>query len=146
MKTRNLIVWTSMIVATLALTTGAASQARGQSANEDGVVAVGGVSILTIRIPAAGMSVKQRADAITTRLRFMLSDPDLKPSDIVASPLGDNAAEITVKGKLLVTIDSAMAKIDSTTPMKLAKSWTKHLRKVLPQLNVQPNPNDKKAQ
>lgn len=135
-----------MTVTALSIACGAGAlqgAALGQ-ANQDGVVAVGGVSILTIRRAAAGMSVKQRADAVTDRLRFILADPNLKASDIVAVSIDNSNAKIMVKDRILVTIDMDTAKLDSTTPIKLARSWAEHLRKVLPQVNVQPNPNDKK--
>ena len=105
-------------------------------------MSVGGEHILTVRFPAAGMSIKQRADAITERLVTILSNPNLKPEDIVAVPLGDGEAEIMVKGKLLVTVDKQTAHFNTTTPLALAQSWTAHLRKVLPQVNVKPNPNE----
>jgi len=109
--------------------------------NPDGMVAVGGVSILTFRFPAAGMSIKQRADAVTARIRAILADPALKPSDIVAVPMDKSNAKIMVKDRLLVTIDEETARFNTTTPLALAQAWTQHLRKVLPQLNVKPNPN-----
>ncbi len=108
----------------------------------DGDVDVGGEHILTVRFPAAGMTVKQRADAITDRLATILSDPNLRPSNIVAVPLGKNAAKIMVKNELLVTVDPQTAQFNHTTPLALAQGWVKHLRQVLPKINVKPNPND----
>jgi hypothetical protein len=112
------------------------------AASGEGDVSVGGEHILTVRFPASGMSIKQRADAITERLVTILSDPNLKPEDIVAVPLGKDEAKIMVKDKLLVTVDKQTARFNTTTPLALARSWTVHLRKVLPEVNVQPNPND----
>lgn len=108
----------------------------------DGDVSVGGEHILTVRFPSGGMSVTERADAITERLVTILSDPDLKPADIVAVSLGKNAAKILVKNRLLVTVDLQTARYNQTSPLALAQSWTTHLRKVLPQINVKPNPNN----
>ena len=123
----------------ISISAGAVQTQPTTPANQDGVVAVGGVSILTIRFATEGMSVKDRADKITDRLRFMLGEPDMKPSDIVAAPLGADAAVITVKGRLLVTIDAQTAQFNSTTPLKLARVWVQHLRTVILQVNVQPN-------
>jgi hypothetical protein len=135
--------WIRMAVAAIgiSISAGAVQTQPVAPGNQDGVVAVGGVSILTIRFATEGMSIKDRADKITDRLRFMLGDADLKPSDIVASSLGAGSAVITVKGRLLVTIEAQTAQFNSTTALKLAQSWTHHLRMVLMQVNVQPNDN-----
>lgn len=107
----------------------------------EGDVAVGGEHILTVRFPAGGLSVKQRADAITERLVTILSAPNLKPSDIVVVPMGRQAAKITVNNKLLVTVDAQTAHFNQMTPLQLAQSWAVHLRRVLPHINAEPNPN-----
>jgi hypothetical protein len=108
----------------------------------EGDVDVGGEHILTVRFPAAGMSVKQRADAITDRLTTILSNPNLKPSNIVAVPFGKSAATILVNGHLLVTVDAQTAQFNHTQPLALAQMWVKHLRHVLPKVNAKPNPNE----
>ncbi len=110
--------------------------------NPDGEVAVGGEHVLTVRFPANGMSVKERADAIQERLVTILSDPKLKPSDIVALPSGRTEAKIVVKDRLLVTIDAQTARFNTSKPLALAKAWADHLRRVLPRINVKPNPNN----
>jgi hypothetical protein len=131
----------AIVALALSIPAGAVQTEPAAQAHQDGVVAVGGVNILTIRFACDGMSVKERADKITDRLRHILGNPDLKPSDIVAAPLGEDAAVITVKGRLLVTIDAQTAQFNSTTPLKLARMWVHHLRRVIVQVNVQPNPN-----
>jgi hypothetical protein len=143
MKSGSFHIWesaTAMILALCSATIAAGDQMTLQE-NRNGLVAVGGVSILTIRFPAAGMSVKRRAGAVTDRLRYILADPTLKPSDIVAVPEGDNAAKIMVKGRLLVEVEPETARYNTTTPLALAQEWTQHLRQVLPEVNVRPNPN-----
>ena len=110
-------------------------------ADSDGDVNVGGEHILTVRFAANGMSIKDRADAITERLTRILSDSHLKPSDIVTAPSGKDAV-IKVKDKLLVTVDAQTARFNQTTPLKLAESWAQHLRVVLPRVNFRPNPNE----
>lgn len=145
MKLKRSILLQSMTALTLALSAlmGAAQTQPDTQNSRDGLVAVGGVSILTIRFPAAGMSVRRRADAITERLRVILADPTLKPSDIVAVPDG-NEAKIMVKNRLLVTVEPETARYNTSTPLELAQMWVEHLRKVLPEVNVQPNPNDQR--
>lgn len=121
--------------------TGALSQGAAHADTGEGSVDVGGVHILTVRFPAAGMTVAQRADAITERLVPILSDPTLKPADIYAVPLGHSAVKIMVKNRLLVTIDEQTAKFNTTTPAGLGAVWVAHLRRVLPEVNALPNPS-----
>jgi hypothetical protein len=109
-------------------------------ADGDGDVNVGGEHILTVRFPANGISIKDRAEAITDRLTRILADPNLKPSDIVVSPSGKDAV-IKVKDKLLVTVDAQTARYNQAKPMALGETWAQHLRLVLPRVNFRPNPN-----
>ncbi len=113
----------------------------------EGDVDVGGVHLLTVRARESGMSVKQRADRITDRLRFILADPNLRPSDVHVVPLGNDNAKIRVKNRLLVTVtpeDARLSSRNKMTSLELAHSWARHLRSTLPQLNVKPNPNEVK--
>ena len=61
-------------------------------------------------------------------------------SDIVVARNGKDAV-IRVKDRLLVTVDAPTAKFNQTDPMSLGESWAKHLRIILPKINVKPNPN-----
>jgi hypothetical protein len=106
----------------------------------EGDVNVGGEHVLTVRFPVNGMSIKDRADAITDRLVRILSDPNLKPSDITVQPSGKDAV-IMVKDKLLVTVDAQTAHFNQTKPLALAEFWAAHLRVVLPKINFKPNKN-----
>ena len=112
----------------------------GAHADSEGDVSVGGEHILTVRFAANGISIKDRADAITERLVRILSDPHLKPADIVVVPSGKDAV-IKVKDKLLVTVDAQTARFNGTKPVALGESWAQHLRIVLPKVNAKPNPN-----
>lgn len=123
------------------LLTGVTAFGQTDSVDNEGQVAVGGEQILTVRFPAAGMSIKERADAITDRLVLILSNPNLKPSDIQVVPLTNHEAKITVGNRLLVTVDRQTARYNQTTPFLLAQSWAAHLRRVLPRVNVKPNSN-----
>jgi hypothetical protein len=113
-------------------------------ADSDGDVNVGGEHILTIRFASNGYSIKDRADAVTDRLTRILSDSSLRPSDIVVSRSGKDAV-IRVKDRLLITVDAQTAHFNQTTPLALGESWAKHLRIVLPRVNVRPNPNDERG-
>ncbi len=117
--------------------------AKAAQADGDGDVNVGGEHILTVRFASNGYSVKDRAEAITDRLTRILSDPNLKPSDIVVSPSGKDAI-IKVKDKLLVTVDAQTARFNQAKPLALAETWAQHLRLVLPKVNFRPNPNVEK--
>jgi hypothetical protein len=112
----------------------------GAHADSDGDVSVGGEHILTVRFAANGVSVKDRADAITERLVRILSDPHIKSSDIVVVASGKDAV-IKVKDKLLVTVDAQTARFNGTKPVALGESWAQHLRVILPKVNAKPNPN-----
>jgi hypothetical protein len=103
-----------------------------------GEVTVGGELILRIRFSAGGMTPQQRADAITQRLVNILQELDIQPSGIVVKPIGGGEAAIYVKDNLLVTVDKKHAALNKTTPFKLGEIWAKHLREVLPQVNVKP--------
>jgi hypothetical protein len=84
------------------------------------------------------MTPQQRADAITVRLRTILQDPNIQPADVVAKPIAGGEAAIYIKDQLLVTVDKRHAELHKTTPLKLGEIWAKHLREVIPQINVKP--------
>ena len=110
-------------------------------AQKPGTVDVGGEYVLTVRHPSGGMSVRQRADAITERLTTILGDPNIRPGDIRAQARGRNMAVVKVKDRLLVTIDRQAAREFDQTPLQRARSLAVRLRRVLPKINVKPNPN-----
>ncbi|MCS6830624.1 MAG: hypothetical protein RMM08_01460 [Armatimonadota bacterium] len=103
-----------------------------------GEVTIGGELILRIRFSAGGMTPQQRADAITMRLRNILEDPNIQPSDITVKPVAGGEAAIYIKEHLLVTVDRRHADLHKTTPLQLGEIWAKHLREVIPQVNVKP--------
>lgn len=123
-----------MIVAMLVMGTAVAEQ------EPPGEVTVGGELILRIRFSAGGMTPKQRAAAITSRLRTILQDPTITPEDIVVRPIAGGEAAIYVKENLIVTVDKQHARLHRTTPLQLGEIWAQHLRKVIPQITVQPIP------
>jgi hypothetical protein len=110
-----------------------------------GLVAVGGEEVLRLRVAPPSMTLSQRAGAIQERLVTILSDTSLRPGDVTVRPVGTGKmsdAVIRVKSRLLVTVTRRDAEANSTTPRLLAEGWARHVRKVLPQVNVRPNPNN----
>lgn len=110
----------------------------------DGIVAVGGETVLVLRAAVGNMSVRQRANAVQDRLVTILGAPKIGMADIVQVKLPDGEYKITVHHELLVTVTKEDAAINKTTTSKLAKIWTEKLRKVIPELNARPNPNAEK--
>ena len=128
------------------LTTGRLNDSRYRvpSVSPDGVVAVGGEHILTIRAASYNKTIEQRADDVAERLVMILAEKSLKPSDIRAVPTAGEQIKIMVKNYLLINVLPEDAHANGTEPMKLAQTWVEHLQKVLPLLNAQPNLNNQK--
>jgi len=109
---------------------------------EDGDVAVGGVLLFRIHATANGMSPKERAEAVDTRLQDILGAPVLKAEDIHIVGTDKNSAKILVKERLLVTVTKADGDFNKVTAQKQAQMWLESLRKSLPKVNAKPNPNN----
>lgn len=108
---------------------------------KDGEIAVGGEMLMRIRVPAEGKSVKERADEITDRLPVILGLSQLKPNEISVVKASKNTAKIMVRKQLLVTVTPEDGKANGLTTMQQAQSWLKNLRRILPRVTAQPNPN-----
>ncbi len=102
----------------------------------EGDVAVGGTTILRVRFATPGMTIQQRADAITERVTKILSQGVIKPQDIQVKTVKKETV-LMVGKELLITVDKATADYNKATPQQLAEMWAKHLREVLPQLTPQ---------
>lgn len=109
---------------------------------DDGDVAVGGVMLFRIHASANGMSPKERADAVDTRLQDILAAPTIVPDDIHIVGADKNSAKILVKDRLLVTVTKADGDVNKVTAQKQAQMWLTSLRKNLPKVNAKPNPNN----
>lgn len=109
---------------------------------DDGDVAVGGVLLFRIHAGANGMSPKERADAVDTRLQDILAEPVIKPDDVHIVGTDKNSAKILVKDRLLVTVTKADGNFNKVTAQKQAQMWLESLRKALPKVNAKPNPNN----
>lgn len=108
---------------------------------KDGEIAVGGEMLMRIRVPAEGKSIKERADEITDRLPVILGLSALKPTEINTVKADKNTIKIMVRKNLLVTVTPEDGKANGLTTMQQAQSWLKNLRRVLPRVTAQPNPN-----
>jgi len=119
-----------------ALTSAAASLARAA----EGDVAVGGEFLLRIRVPASGLSVRQRVDAIHDRLAEILADTRIGMADVQVERARDGILLILVKRHPLVTVTPADGQANGLSAQRQAEIWARQVRKVLPQVNVRPNP------
>jgi hypothetical protein len=109
---------------------------------DDGDVAVGGVMLFRIHATVNGMSPKERADIVDTRLQDILAAPVIKPEDVRIVGADKNSAKIMVKERLLVTVTKADGAANGVTTQKQAQMWLESLRKTLPKVNAKPNPNN----
>ena len=109
---------------------------------DDGDVAVGGVMLFRIHATVSGMSPKERADVVDTRLQDILAAPVIAPEDIRLEGANKNSAKIMVKDRLLVTVTKADGAANGVTTQKQAQMWLDSLRKTLPKVNAKPNPNN----
>ena len=109
---------------------------------DDGDVAVGGVMLFRIHATVNGMTPKERADIVDTRLQDILSAPVIRPDDVQIVAADKNSAKIMVKDRLLVTVTKADGAVNGVTTQKQAQMWLESLRKALPKVNARPNPNN----
>jgi hypothetical protein len=110
---------------------------------DEGDVAVGGVLLFRIHVAANGMSPKERAEAVDTRLQDILGAPVIAPEDVHIVGTDKNSAKILVKDRLLVTVTKADGAFNSVSAQKQAQMWLDSLRKALPKINAKPNPNNR---
>ncbi len=133
MRTRNFLP--ALMLACLSLTACAAYA-------EDADVAVGGVLLIRIHATVNGMSPKDRADIVDSRLQDILAAPKLVPADIRVVSANKNSAKIMVKDTLLVTVFKEDGAVNGVTTQKQAQMWVDSLKKNLPRINARPNPNN----
>ncbi len=135
------VLWLGLV--SMVVLIGALSVSYADNPN-DGIVAVGGETVLVLRAAVGNMSIRQRANAVQDRLVTILGAPKLGMADIVKVKLPDGEYKINVHHELLVTVTKEDAAVNKTSTSKLARIWTEKLRKVLPELNARPNPNNEK--
>lgn len=113
-------------------------------AQETGIVAVGGEFLIRIRVPAEGMSVQQRVDAVTDRLPDILGLPRIRPDDIKIVTTKKKTVKIMVQNYLFITVTPEDGKANKLSTVAQANVWVKQLRAVLPRINARPNLNNEK--
>jgi len=88
---------------------------------EGGEVMVNGNVALRIRTSAGGLSAAERAVVVRDRLQDLLNS-GIEPSDVHAGMIRGQAA-VMAGDEIIVTVDSTHARLNSTTPAKLANEW-----------------------
>lgn len=102
---------------------GAAPRATIVARAEDGrsAVVVNGRVALRMRISAGGLAPAERAAIIAERLRRLI-EQGLRPEELRVARVGGEAA-IVARDRLVVTADTAHARLNRTTPILLARLW-----------------------
>lgn len=109
---------------------------------DEGTIAVGGEFLFRIRAAAEGKTVEQRVNQVEERLVTILAEPNLRPADVKFTPISGGKVRLTVKNHFLINATPEDGKANHVSALEQAKSWVKQLKKALPRLNAQPNPND----
>lgn len=111
---------------------------------DDCVIVIGGVQVLRIRAPYGGMSAKQRADQLRSRLVDIYAEVghDKKPIQAgdVTLDLTPGRPAIRVRGVLLLSITQDDAKANGMALEVLARQWHTRLRDAI--LKGAPEPVD----
>lgn len=98
---------------------------------------ISGRTVMRLRSRAGGLSPEERAFSLRQRLGPILTLPNLKPEDVtVVQQRPNQTASIFVRGRLLVTVDTNLARANNTSIAGLAAQWAKNLKEYLPQVNV----------
>jgi hypothetical protein len=113
---------------TIVLATLACSIARCEGSGE---VYLGGFLLLRIRCAAGGYTVDQRVSALQMRANDLL-ELGKRTSAVTVKRSGADAC-IYADRTLFLTVTSADAQANGTTPESLANTWAQRLRTILPQ-------------
>lgn len=100
---------------------------------------LGGKEVFYIRASAAGYSPKQRWEILQRRIVQILKAPNAVSQPVEVAKKGRDAT-ITIGGKLLITATLHDARVNKTTVSKLADTWAKKVREVLPLADPTPPP------
>lgn len=100
-------------------------------ASQPGDVLIGDEVVVRIRFPAGGMTVEQRADAVTYRINDLLGSQPFSQSDVKVGVVNKEYV-VTIGGKVIITADADTAKFNKSTPQQLAEMWAANLRRVIP--------------
>ena len=97
-----------------------------------GGIIIGNELIFRIRHDSAGMTIQQRADAVTMRLNEVLGCPCIYVNLIKIKKQGSNYA-IMYDKSLIITVDKQTAASNGISTKQLAKIWANNLKRVLPE-------------
>jgi len=78
------------------------------------------------------MTVKERADAVTQRINNYLGSEPFSPDDVKVA-VRNKEYVVLIGDYVIITADKETAKINKTTPEKLAEIWAANLRKAIPE-------------
>lgn len=101
-----------------------------------GMIVIGNEQIFRLRHDSGGMTIQQRADAVTLRLNEILGCPCVYVNRIKVRRHGKDYAIMYGKS-LIVTVDSATAKDNMISTRKLARQWANNLKRVLPKAKAE---------
>ena len=106
-------------------------------------VTFSGQVLLRIRTGIPGYTAEQRAEQIRARMVPILSMENLRADEITVQQTRPNQdANIYVRDRLLITVDRGLAQANGDSdPGPLARQWAQHIRDILPNVSVKPNPN-----
>jgi len=128
---RTLVTWG--LAAALALSTAITALAAGAPAGAGyATVELSGVVILRVRDAGGWPSVYARADEVYKRLNEAINayKDRLTPEMVRIGQVG-SAPAIFIGEHLLVTVDETSARLNGTTPDKLARIWAANLKAAL---------------
>lgn len=94
---------------------------------------------LRIRVPAGGLSVDQRREAVRLRIVRAYATETVTASNVRLSPQGNDWV-IAVGRTTLLTVTEADGRANGTTAAALAQAWVARLRDLLPRCRPQPLP------
>ena len=96
--------------------------------------------LFTVHNGAGGLTLEQRVNALQLRANALLGERKTLPS-ITVRKFGMGSS-IFVDNSLFTTVTPADASVYGQTPTSLANSWANNMRRILPQVRAQHNPNN----
>ena len=94
--------------------------------------------IHTVRVGAGRFTAEERADKFREILPTVIAREPLTPSNIYVRRVGGTPAIFVGRYKIM-SVTWADARINNTTPDRLAKVWLRNYRRVLPQARPDQN-------
>lgn len=105
---------------------------------EVGEVLIDGQVVFRIRTSAGGLSPYERAQTVAERLNRLMSKP-VQPENIRAAIVNGQAV-VLIYSEVVITADEEHAKLNNTTPTRLAGSWALQLSRAVQGLSVTETP------